>query len=344
MSDEVDATRAGWASAFVARARAHWTAERVTALAAGKALVLPPIEAALLLRALGLLRADGSLPPTEVRKYWQVSHMVTVLGPALRRLRARTGTIRVVDAGCGRSYLTMVLAWVAREQWRQRLAVLGIDRDADVIAAGQRRAAVAGLDDVVKFVAAPLAGLDVRAAWATAFVRKPDDVKTTAPRDEANARTGGDGAAAGGGRPADSIDAVVALHACDTATSDAIALGVATGADLIAVAPCCQAELARGWTALADAGAAGAFAPIWSMPHLRRETAAEMTDAMRTLLLRAAGYDVAAIEFVPSPHTRKNTLIRALRHGAADPAARAAHDELVTATGGIALALATRLR
>ena len=96
------ATRAGWAAAFVERARGHWTAARVEALAAGKALVLPPIEAALLLRALGLLRADASLPPTEVRKYWQVSHMVTVLGPALRALRDRPGTIRVVDAGCGR--------------------------------------------------------------------------------------------------------------------------------------------------------------------------------------------------------------------------------------------------
>lgn len=324
MADD-DLTRAGWASAFVARAREHWTAERVAALAAGKALVLPPIEAALLLRALGLLRADGSLPPTEVRKYWQVSHMVTVLGPALRRLRARTGTIRVVDAGCGRSYLTMVLAWVARAQWRQRLEVLGIDRDGDVIAAGQRRAEVAGLADVVKFVAAPLAGLDVPAAWADAFVRTPDD---------APAATAGSG---------DTIDAVVALHACDTATCDAIALGVASGAELIAVAPCCQAELARGWTALADGGAAGAFAPIWSMPHLRRETAAELTDAMRALLLRAAGYDVAAIEFVPSPHTRKNTLIRALRHGASDPSARAAHDALVAATGGVGLALADRL-
>ena len=310
------ATRAGWAAAFVERARGHWTAARVEALAAGKALVLPPIEAALLLRALGLLRADASLPPTEVRKYWQVSHMVTVLGPALRALRDRPGTIRVVDAGCGRSYLTLVLAWLAREVWRQPLEVLGVDRDDDVIAAGRRRAAVAGLDDVVRFVAAPLAGLDLAAAWATAFVRPPDDAR---------------------------LDAVIALHACDTATCDAIALGVAAGADLIAVAPCCQAELARGWTELADAGTTGAFAPIWSMPHLRRELAAEVTDALRTLLLRAAGYDVAAIEFVPSPHTRKNTLIRAVRRGPPDPAARRAHDELVAATGGHALALAARL-
>lgn len=329
VSDVDPATHAGWRSAFTERARAHWTEERVAALAAGKALVLPPVAAALLLRALGLLRADASLPPTEVRKYWQVSHMVTVLGPALRALRDRAGPIRVVDAGCGRSYLTLVLAWLARARWGQRLEVLGIDRDPDVIAAGRRRAEVAELDDVVRFTVAPLAGLDLAATWAAAFVRTPDESTTADPRERP-------------GRSA--IDAVVALHACDTATCDAIALGVEAGADLIAVAPCCQAELARGWAALAAAGTAGAFAPIWSMPHLRREVAAEVTDTLRTLLLRAAGYDVAAIEFVPSPHTRKNTLIRAVRRGPPDPAALAAHDALVVATGGLALALADRLQ
>ena len=112
------------------------------------------------------------------------------------------------------------------------------------------------------------------------------------------------------------LHGVFALHACDTATCDAIALGVARAAELIAVAPCCQAELARGWTALAERGDAGAFAPIWSAPHLRREISAHVTDAMRTLLLRAAGYAVTPMEFIAAEHTKKNTLIRAIRRGA----------------------------
>ncbi len=320
-------THAAWRVAFAERAQAYWTPARVDALAAGKALVLPPGEAALLLRALGLLRFDGSLPPTEVRKYWQVSHMVTVLGPALRALREGGGTLRVVDAGCGRSYLTLVLAWLARARWGQRLLVLGVDRDAAVIAAGRRRAAVADLSDVVRFVAAPLVGLDLAAAWRLGFVRNPDIADPE-----------------GGADPATpTIDAVIGLHACDTATCDAIVAGVAAGARVIALAPCCQAELARAWSGLVDRGAAGAFAPVWSMPHLRRELAAEVTDTLRTLLLRAAGYDVAAIEFVPSPHTRKNTLIRAVQRGPRDPGALAAYRALVTATGGCGLALADRL-
>jgi SAM-dependent methyltransferase len=292
-----------WADAFTERARAHWTPARTAALADGKSLVLPPAEAAPLLRAIGLLHRDASMPPPQVRKYFQVAHMVTLLEPATRELRARHPVIRLLDAGCGRSYLSLLLAWCARHRWGHRLEVLGVDRNPAVVDEARRRAALAGLDDVVAFAAAPLDGFT----------------------------------------PPAPVHGVIALHACDTATCDAIALGVGLGADLIAVAPCCQAELARGWAALAEAGASGAFAPVWGAPHLRRETAAHVTDAMRTLLLRAAGYQVAAIEFVPTEHTRKNTLLRALRTGGPDPAARAGYHALTASTGGVGLALADRL-
>jgi hypothetical protein len=187
--------------------------------------------------------------------------------------------------------------------------VLGVDRDAAVIAECRRRTAIAELDDVVRFEAVPLADV-----------------------------------------VAEHVHGVFALHACDTATCDAIAIGVARAAELIAVAPCCQAELARGWTALADRGEAGPFAPVWGAPHLRREIAAHVTDTMRVLLLRAAGYAVTPMEFIAAEHTKKNTLIRAIReadtNAAYTPAAAAAsaYAALVTATGGCGLRLADRLR
>lgn len=306
-------TRDRWAAELTARARAYWTEARTAELARGKALILPPAEAAPLLRALGLINPDAAMPPAQVRKYFQINHMVALLGPALRELRARHAALRLLDAGCGRSYLTLLLAWCARHVWHHPLEVLGVDRNAAVIDECRRRTALALLDDVVRFEATALDGLDVPAAWARAF-----------------------GAPHG-------VHGVIALHACDTATCDALALAIALDAELIAVAPCCQAELARAWTALADAGAAGPFAPIWGAPHLRRETAAHLTDAMRTLLVRAAGYDVRALEFVPAEHTPKNTLIRAVKRTAGDPAARAAYDALCAATGGAGLALADRL-
>jgi SAM-dependent methyltransferase len=336
-------TRARWATELVVRARAYWTPARTAELARGKALLLPPAEAAPLLRALGLLHQDASMPPPQVRKYFQINHMVALLGPALRELRARHPVVRLLDAGCGRSYLTLLIAWCAKHVWQHPLEVLGVDRNPAVVEEGRRRTALAQLDDVVRFEAGSLDALDARAAWTRAFGDRAD------------------------------VHGVIALHACDTATCDALALGVALAAELIAVAPCCQAELARAWATLearsnpgaqrarSNPGAQstpgavaaaqsnpaqsnpGAFAAIHGMPHLRRETAAHITDAMRTLLMRAAGYEVLAMEFVPSEHTRKNTLIRAIRRSSGEPEARAAYEALCTATGGAGIALAGRL-
>lgn len=240
------------------------------------------------------------MPPPEVRKFLQINHVVRVMRSAIAELSAAYPTIRLLDAGCGRSYLTLLLAWCAKHRWGQRIEVLGIDRNAVLIEECRRRTAVAELDDVVRFEATSL-----------------DAIELAAP-----------------------VHGVFALHACDTATCDAIALGIRLDAHLIAVAPCCQAELARGWSALAGAGA---FAPIWRMPHLRRETAAHLTDALRVLLLRSVGYEVTPMEFIAAEHTKKNTLIRGLRRGSPDPAARAEYETLVSATGGVGIALASVL-
>ncbi len=299
----VDVTRARWESELLARAKAHWTPERTAALAGGKALRILPADAPHLLRALGLLDADATLPPARVRKFLQINHMVGVLAPALAELCAAHEVVRVVDAGCGRSYLTLLLAWHARATGH-RVEVLGVDRNAKLIDEARRRTELAGLAEVVRYEATALEAIDLAAAPP---------------------------------------HALFALHACDTATCDALALGVRAGAELIAVAPCCQAELARAWAALDAAGARGGFAPVWSAPHLRRELAAHVTDAMRVQLLRAAGYAVTAMEFIAPEHTAKNTLIRAHRRGGVDAAARAAYDALCAATGGAGLALAARI-
>jgi hypothetical protein len=141
---------------------------------------------------------------------------------------------------------------------------------------------------------------------------------------------------------------LVALHACDTATDEALALGIGWGAELIAAAPCCQAELARAWAARAaaagaaarDAGGAHPFAPIWGAPHLRREAGATLTDALRALLLRGCGYETTPMEFVASAHTPKNTLLRAVRAGPPDAAAMRAYVALRDALGGDDIRLA----
>jgi hypothetical protein len=236
--------------------------------------------------------------------------MVALLEPVMTDRVKAFPVVRVIDAGCGSSYLTYLLAWCFVHRWKHPAQLLGVDRNAQVIQKCRERLALTDLGDVLRFEAAPLAGLDVAEAWKRAF--------------------GGDGGRA---------HALFALHACDTATDDALAIGVAQKSDFIAVAPCCQAELARKWSGLAGAHAPGAFAPLWSSPHLRRDAGSTMTDALRTLLLRGCGYEVTPMEFVPSQHTPKNTLLRAVRRGNYRKEALAQYVALRAATGGAGIKL-----
>lgn len=316
-----------WAERFAERAREHWTPARTAELVRDKTLAVLPGEAPELLRALGILHRDASMPPAERRKFFQINHMVAMLGPSIRELvaarvadasaphHASLEPIRIVDAGCGRSYLTLLLAHAIPRLHGVPVQVLGVDRNPDVIAESERRTHAAGLSTAVKHHASHLDALDVRHAFREAFALAE----------------------------APNVDAVVALHACDTATDDAIALGVGLDATLLALAPCCQAELARKWSEVASSGASDAFAPIRRTPHLRREVASLVTDTMRQLLIRSVGYECWALELVPTEHTPKNLMLRAMNRHTPDASARAEYDALRVGTGGVGIELAERL-
>ena len=296
-----------WDSAFTAQALAFWTPERTAELVGDKRLLVTPAKAPALLRAIGLLHRDASMPPAQRRKFFQLNHMLRLLEPAIRQLPEAP---HIIDAGCGRSYLSLTLAWCFEHVYGRPVKILGVDRNAKLIDDCRRRADLCGLSESMRHHAAQLDDLDTASAWREVFGEELD------------------------------LSMVLALHACDTATDDAIVLGVRGNADLIAVAPCCHAELARRWSELDDPSAG--FAAIWESPHLRRETAASVTDALRMLLLRCCGYDARAIEFVPAEHTPKNTLIRAVR-ARHDDAARIRYDALVAAIGDVSITLAERL-
>ena len=108
-------------------------------------------------------------------------------------------------------------------------------------------------------------------------------------------------------------DLLVSLHACDTATDEAIAAGVKLGAEAIVVAPCCHRELA---------GQIAARPKDALLRHgvLLGRQADLITDALRASMLEQQGYRADAIEFVAAEHTAKNLMIRAERRD--DPAAR----------------------
>lgn len=107
-------------------------------------------------------------------------------------------------------------------------------------------------------------------------------------------------------------DVLIALHACDTATDDALARGLAAGAALLVVAPCCQKEIRP------QLHAAPVFAPALRHGIFQERHAEFATDALRALLLEWAGYDTKVFEFISTEHTAKNLMLAATRRARPD--------------------------
>jgi len=123
-------------------------------------------------------------------------------------------------------------------------------------------------------------------------------------------------------------DMVTALHACDTATDDAIRFALRHEAKVIALVPCCQAEVAR----LLE-GHPGALRQLWRHPIQRREFGAHITNVIRGLVLEAHGYKVRVTELTGLEHSMKNELILAERHQRSNAQARAELDRLIEQIG-----------
>jgi len=255
----------------------------------GKNRALRPDGSGELLRVIGIMNADGSISARSAKKYKQVNHFVELCRPVWAKLVGQRqpredAPLRVLDLGCGNAYLGFVLSEALRlAEVPARLH--GVDRRADVIEQCRVRAEALGH-----------AGLS--------FQQAPID---TVELDETPL----------GGPP----ELVIALHACDTATDDALALAVGAGSAAILAAPCCQHELASQLHEV-DGEAAAMVAPVPALLRcslLRKEYAAQLTDALRVELLEACGYHVDAIEFVGSEHTPKNLLLRAYRRHPQSP-------------------------
>lgn len=123
----------------------------------------------------------------------------------------------------------------------------------------------------------------------------------------------------------ETIDAVTALHACDTATDEAIAFAIAKKAKFIALVPCCQAEVAR---LLEDVAPRESVAPaLWRHGIHRREFGSHLTNVIRALFLEAHGYKVRVTELVGWEHSMKNELIVAtkIQHGNAQAKTQLEH-------------------
>jgi hypothetical protein len=119
------------------------------------------------------------------------------------------------------------------------------------------------------------------------------------------------------------LDALIALHACNTATDAAIMRGIEAGAQLLIVAPCCHQELRP------QLGRPEPFAALLRHGIMEERLAEWLTDGLRALFLEWAGYRTKLMEFVPTEHTPKNLMLAAVREHERKPFAEAAARERI---------------
>lgn len=222
----------------------------------------------------GIFALNGQLRGSANGKYRQVQHYLELLRP-LAVLDPAAGAagqpLRIVDAGCGKAYLSLGLYLFARRLGFD-VSLLGIDRNAQLLRQVREIAGRLGFEQ------ATFEGANI------------DEV-----------------AAAGG-----KADILVSLHACDTATDDAIAAGLALDAAAIVLAPCCHHEVVHQVeVAVREGRSPAGMQAITGVPVLRRRLAELVTDGLRAAALEARGYRAEMLEFTSPEHTLRNLMIRA---------------------------------
>ena len=243
-----------------------------------------PGQSVELLQALHILTRERKLNQDSRRKLKQVYHLFQFIEPLLLALGEPAGGITLADHGAGKSYLGFILYDLFFKA-RTSGHIYGIESRTELVQNSRELAARLGFGR--------MSFLNLSVAESTHAAQLPAQV-----------------------------DMVTALHACDTATDDAIAFGLAKQAKYMVLAPCCQAEVARllGQNRSLSLSRTP-LAELWRHPLHTREMGSQITNVLRCLYLEARGYQVTVTELVGWEHSLKNELIIARHTGQPKPSA-----------------------
>jgi hypothetical protein len=241
---------------------------------------LRPGQSIELLKELHILTREGKLNQDTRRKLKQVYHLYQFIEPLLEQVSQQSQPATLADHGAGKSYLGFILYdlfYKVAHPDSQSGHIFGIETRAELVEKSRALATRLGFERM------SFLNLSVQEATLSADL------------------------------PAQ-IDIVTALHACDTATDDAIAFGLAKQARHMVLVPCCQAEVAgvlKKTRALSLSKSP--LAELWRRPLHTREFGSQITNVLRCLQLEANGYQVTVTELVGWEHSMKNELILASR-------------------------------
>lgn len=226
-----------------------------------------------LLKELHILTRDGKMNQDTRRKLKQVYHLVQFIEPIIQELFNQKESVQLIDFGSGKSYLGFILYDLIGKLQSKPLEIIGIELRKDLI-------------DYCRDLAIKLQ-----------FNQMTFHLLSTDEAIQSDALP-------------PSVDLVTALHACNTATDDAIRFALAKKVQHLVLVPCCQAEVAALLRKKKSIeGEDSYLAQIWRHPIHSREFGSHITNVLRTLQLESHGYQVTVTELVGWEHSMKNELI-----------------------------------
>ena len=240
-----------------------------------KTYEIRPGQSIELLKELHILTRDGKMNQDSRRKLKQVYHLFQFIEPLLRESHSEHPDLTLVDHGAGKSYLGFLLYDLFFKELAQQGQIWGIETRDDLVSRSRELAGRLGFTGMSFLNQTVIESLDSAAL-------------------------------------PDRIDIVTALHACDTATDDAIRFALQKRAKHIVLVPCCQAEVAsllrkNKRKALNNS----VLSELWRHPLHTREFGSQITNVLRCLQLESHGYQVNVTELVGWEHSMKNELITA---------------------------------
>lgn len=226
-----------------------------------------------LLKELHILTRDGKMNQDSRRKLKQVSHLYQFIEPLLKEIQQDHPAITLVDHGAGKSYLGFILYDLFFKDQDEGCHIFGIETRDELVEKSRELAQRLGFPG--------MSFLKLTVAESTESADLPE-----------------------------TIDIVTALHACNTATDDAIHFALKKQARFIVLVPCCQAEVATVLNRNKGKDLArNSLTELWRHPLHTREFGSTVTNVLRCLQLEAHGYQVSVTELVGWEHSMKNELI-----------------------------------
>lgn len=257
---------------------------------------IKPGQSIELLKELHILTREGKLNQDSRRKLKQVYHLFHFIEPLLDEVLATKKNLTLADHGAGKSYLGFIIYDLfLKARGKENIAghIYGIETREPLVSKSLGLAARLGFER--------MSFLNLSAEESIHSPRLPEQ-----------------------------IDVVTALHACDTATDDAIKFALHKNAKFIVLVPCCQAEVAAVLNKYKNQSFAKTpLSELWRHPIHSREFGSHVTNVMRCLLLEAHGYQVMVTELVGWEHSMKNELIIARQSGAPRKNARQRMEQIL---------------